>query len=56
MQDIKSDKASGLRYWASREGKRKQGVSSSCHYPHSGNGITQCKAVVGRNDVGTPED
>ena len=38
MQDIKSDKPSGLRYQTGREGKLKQGVRSDCRYPHSAPG------------------
>lgn len=53
VENIKSDKPSGLQYQTSGEGKLKQGVSSNCRYPCSGNGIEQCKVVAGRKEVGT---
>lgn len=56
VQDIKSDKLSGLQYQTSREGKLKQGVSSNCRYPPSGSGVGQYKVVAGRKEVGTSGD
>lgn len=56
VQDIKSDKPSGLHYQTSREGKLKQGVSLNCPYPCSGNSIGQGKVVAGRKAVGTSGD
>lgn len=52
VQDIKSDKPSGLHYQTSREGKLKQGVSLNCHYPCSGNSIRQGKVVAERKKLG----
>lgn len=56
VQDIKSDKPSGLHYQTSREGKLKQSVSLNCYYPCSGNGIGQGKVVAGRKEAGTSGD
>lgn len=56
VQDIKSDKPSGLHYQTSREAKLKQGVSLNCPYPCSGNSIGQGKVMAGRKEVGTSGD
>lgn len=48
VQDIKSDKPSGLQYQTRREGKPKPGVSSNSRYPHSGKGHRAMQSSGGK--------